>query len=48
MDRPIPLRRLRAILARYGVAEDPSRGKGLTPISGYRIPNLTRITQATS
>lgn len=28
MDRPLPLKKLRAILARYGVSEDRKRGKG--------------------
>jgi hypothetical protein len=28
MDRPIPLNKLRAILAQYGVSEDRKRGKG--------------------
>jgi hypothetical protein len=28
MDRPLPFRRLQAILARYGVGVDRSRGKG--------------------
>jgi hypothetical protein len=51
-DRTIKLRRLRRILRRYGVQEDPSRGKGShvyffrqlpEGTVGYPVPNKSDV-----